>query len=131
MKTTNLSACIITDKIDESREFYTKNFNAKITFDCDWYLNMKFGKDTSSLQFMSPQQADQPTCDGSGLIYNFEVDDVDLEYEKLTKLGNQLIMPLEDHPWGDRGFAILDPNGISLYIYSTREPAEEFKQYFK
>ena len=53
------------------------------------------------------------------------------EYEKLTQLDNQLIMPLEDHPWGDRGFAILDPNGISLYIYSMQEPAQEFKQYFK
>ncbi len=41
------------------------------------------------------------------------------------------IMPLEDHPWGDRGFAIQDPNGITLYIYSDREPSEEFKQYFK
>jgi uncharacterized glyoxalase superfamily protein PhnB len=40
-------------------------------------------------------------------------------------------MPLEDHPWGDRGFAILDPNGVMLYIYSEREPADEFKQYVK
>lgn len=131
MKTNNLSACIITNKIDESREFYTKNFNAKITFDCGWYLNMEFGKNTSSLQFMSPQQPNQPTSNGSGLMYNFEVDDVDLEYEKLIKLDNQPIMPLDNHPWGDRGFAILDPNGITLYIYSMREPDEEFKQYFK
>jgi uncharacterized glyoxalase superfamily protein PhnB len=40
-------------------------------------------------------------------------------------------MPLEDHPWGDRGFAILDPNGVVLYIFSPREAAEEFKQYVK
>ncbi len=89
---------------------------------------MEFGKDTSTLQFMSPQQ---PTSDGSGLTYNLEVDDVDLEYERLMKLGNRLIMPLEDHPWGDRGFSILDPNGIGSYIYSNREPSEEFRKYFK
>ncbi len=131
MKANNLSSCIITDKIDESREFYTKNFNAKIIFDCGWYLNMEFGDTKSTLQFMSPQQPDQLTSDGSGLIYNFEVDDVDLEYEKLIKLKNQAIMPLDNHPWGDRGFAISDPNGITLYIYSIREPSQEFKQYFK
>lgn len=131
MKTNNLSSAIITTKVDESRDFYIKNFNAKITFDCGWYLNMEFGEKTSTLQFMLPQQPNQPTSDGSGLMYNFEVDDVDLEYERLTKLGNQVIMPLDNHPWGDRGFAILDPNGITLYIYSMREPAEEFKQYFK
>jgi hypothetical protein len=33
------------------------------------------------------------------------------------------LMPLEDHPWGDRGFGIQDPNGIVLYLYSEREPS--------
>ncbi|WP_415408167.1 VOC family protein [Sulfurovum sp. CS9] len=131
MKANNLSSCVVTDKVDESREFYMKNFNAKITFDCGWYINMEIGKNTSTLQFMAPQQPGQPTCDGIGLMYNFEVDDVDLEYERLTQLGNEPVMPLEDHPWGDRGFAILDPNGIMLYIYSNTEPSEDFKQYFK
>jgi uncharacterized glyoxalase superfamily protein PhnB len=131
MKANNLSSCIVTDKVDESREFYIKNFNAKITFDCGWYVNMEFGKNTSTLQFIAPQQPKQPTCNGSGLMYNFEVNDVDQEYERLTQLGNEAVMPLEDHPWGDRGFAILDPNGVMLYIYSNREPTDEFKQYFK
>jgi uncharacterized glyoxalase superfamily protein PhnB len=40
-------------------------------------------------------------------------------------------VPLEDHPWGDRGFAVQDPNGVTLYIYSDREPTAEFKQYIK
>jgi uncharacterized glyoxalase superfamily protein PhnB len=40
-------------------------------------------------------------------------------------------MPLEDHPWGDRGFAVMDPNGIQLYIYTETKPSEEFKQYYK
>jgi len=40
-------------------------------------------------------------------------------------------MPLEDHPWGDRGFPILDPNGVTLYIYSPRDPADEFKHYVR
>jgi uncharacterized glyoxalase superfamily protein PhnB len=39
-------------------------------------------------------------------------------------------MPLEDHPWGDRGFAVADPNGITLYIFSEIAPSEEFKQYY-
>ena len=130
MKAKNLSSAIVTNKVDESREFYTKNFNGKITFDCGWYLSIKFGE-TSSLQFMSPQQPEQQVCNGQGVIYNFDVDDVDLEYKKLIELGNKIIMPVEDHPWGDRGFSILDPNGIMLYIYSTREPSKEFKQFFK
>ncbi len=61
MKANNLSSCIVTDKVDESREFYIKNFDAKITFDCGWYVNMEFGKNTSTLQFMAPQQPGQST----------------------------------------------------------------------
>lgn len=131
MITNVLSPCIVTDKVDKSRDFYVKHFGAKVTFDCGWYVNLTLGNDTSALQFMAPQASGPPACHPAGLIYNFSVDDVDAEYERLTSSGLTPIMPLEDHPWGDRGFAILDPNGISLYIYSDREPSEEFKPYCK
>jgi catechol 2,3-dioxygenase-like lactoylglutathione lyase family enzyme len=29
-----LSACIATEKVEETRDFYVKHFGAKITFDC-------------------------------------------------------------------------------------------------
>ena len=80
---------------------------------------------------MSPQQPEHKLSSGAGLMYNFAVDDVDSEYKRLTDAEIPIIVPLEDHPWGDRGFAVQDPNGISLYIYSEREPSEEFKQYYK
>ena len=131
MKVNSLSAAFTTQKVEESRDFYVKYFNAKVTFDCGWYVNLEFGHKTSTLQFMSPQQPEQELSSGAGLIYNFAVENVDQEFEKLTEAGLTVVVPLEDHPWGDRGFAIQDPNGISLYIYSEREPSEEFKQYFK
>lgn len=63
-------------------------------------------------------------------MLNFKVDDVDAEHVRLTEAGLQAVMPLEDHPWGDRGFSVMDPIGNSVYIYSDREPAEEYKQYY-
>jgi len=126
-----LSACIATRKVEESRDFYVKNFGAKVTFDCGWYVNMQIGKEASELQFMAPREPGLPVCNPAGLMYNFSVDDVDAEYDRLTAAGLAPVMPLENHPWGDRGFAILDPNGITLYIYSHKEPSEEFKKYIK
>jgi uncharacterized glyoxalase superfamily protein PhnB len=79
---------------------------------------MQIGKETSALQFIAPREPGPPACNPTGLMCNFSVDDVDAEHERLTMAGLTTIMPLEDHPWGDRGFAILDPNGITLYIYS-------------
>lgn len=129
MHPSSLSPCITTTKVEESRDFYVKHFAAKIIFDCGWYVNLEFGKG-ASLQFMAPQP-NQPLCNPVGLTYNFSVANVDAEYQLLISSGLATIMPLEDHPWGDRGFAIQDPNGIALYIYSERDPSPEFKQYYK
>ena len=125
-----ISPCITTTKVEESRDFYVKFFGAKVTFDCGWYVSLQFGKQSSNLQFMAPPPG-QPICNPAGLGYNFSVADVDVEYNLLMAAGLQPVMPLEDHPWGDRGFAIQDPNGVALYIYSGREPNADFKQYYK
>ena len=129
MQTQSLSPCIITAKVAESRDFYVKHFKARVTFDCGWYVNLELGQG-ASLQFMAPRP-DQPACNPAGLTYNFRVADVDAEFRSLAASGLAAIMPLEDHPWGDRGFAAEDPNGIVLYIYSEREASDEFKPYYK
>ena len=131
MNVNALSAAFTTNDVAASRDFYVTYFDAKITFDCGWYVNLEFGNPACTLQFMSPQQPAHQLSSGAGLIYNFAVDDVDAEHARLTTAGLPVIVPLEDHPWGDRGFAVQDPNGISLYLYAEREPSEEFKAYFK
>lgn len=125
-----LSPCITTAQVEASRDFYVRHFGAKVAFDCGWYVNLEFGGKAAALQFMAPQPG-QPLCNPAGLTYNFCVADVDAEYRALMLAGLVAVMPLEDHPWGDRGFAVQDPNGIVLYIYSEREPAPEFKPYYK
>ncbi len=129
MKTNELSTCFCTNKVDACREFYKSNFSAKTVFDCGWYVNLCIGENGPSIQFMQPQ-GDMPTFGGAGVTLNFKVDDVDAEHSRLVAAGLQTAMPLEDHPWGDRGFSVIDPIGNSVYIYSDREPSDEFKQYF-
>lgn len=131
MNANTLSPAFTTNIVEESRDFYIRYFNAKVNFDCGWYVNLEFGNPSCTIQFMSPQQPEHQLSSGAGLIYNFAVKNVDDEYKKLTEADLSVVVPLEDHPWGDRGFAVQDPNGISLYIYSLREPGEEFKKYFK
>ena len=111
-----ISTAFTTNKVEESRDFYVRHFGAKVTFDCGWYVNLQFGNETATLQFISPQQPEHQLSRGAGLIYNFSVEDVDKEYEKLIDAGFVPVIPLEDHAWGDRGFSIQDPNGISLYV---------------
>jgi catechol 2,3-dioxygenase-like lactoylglutathione lyase family enzyme len=66
-----------------------------------------------------------------GLILNFEVDDVDAEYNRLIKEEN---LPLEqdirDEDFGQRHFITSDPNGILIDIIKVIPPSEaESAQY--
>ena len=124
-----LSPAISVENPTASGDFYIKHFNAKVTFDCGWYITVVMGG--CELSFMKPQAPEQPVFDGKGLMYGFEIENVDEEHARLSKLGVTVAMPLEDHPWGDRGFGMLDPHGIVLYFYKSTEPAEEFKKYHK
>ena len=129
MKAKELSTCFCTNEIDACREFYVHFFGAEAIFDCGWYINLRFGKNGPTIQFMQPR-GNMPIFGGAGVTLNFKVDDVDAEHMRLIGAGLQTAMPLEDHPWGDRGFSIIDPIGNSVYIYSDREPSEEFRKYY-
>lgn len=130
MKTNELSTCFCTLNVDACRDFYQRYFSAKPVFDCGWYVNLCIGDDGPAIQFMQPQ-GEMPTFGGTGVMLNFKVDDVDAEYARLMEAGLETAMPLEDHPWGDRGFSVIDPIGNSVYMYSDRDPSDEFKQYYK
>ena len=131
MRAKSISIAFTTSKLAETRDFYVNYLGAKVIFDCDWYVNLKFGNKSSTLQFILPLQKENMSSSSEGLIYKFVVENVDEEYEKVTQAGLDITTPLEGHPWGDRGFTVQDPNGISLYIYSENEPSEEFKQSLK
>lgn len=130
MNTIELSTCFVTRQVDACRSFYERYFGASAVFDCGWYVNLRIGGAGPSMQFMQPKEG-MPEFGGQGVMLNFRVDDVDAEYRRIGDAGLQVVMPIEDHPWGDRGFAVADPIGNAVYIYSDREPDEEFRQYFK
>jgi catechol 2,3-dioxygenase-like lactoylglutathione lyase family enzyme len=125
MRPTTASPAIITPHVAASRDFYVRHLGARLVFDCGWFISLEFSPGLS-LQFMEPQ-ADQPACATTGLTYNFCVEDVDATYQDLRASGLMPDAPPEDHPWGDRGFSLRDPNGVTLYIYSDRDPAPEFQ----
>lgn len=129
MKTKQLSTCFCTTEVDSCREYYTKYFAAKAVFDCGWYVMLKINQDGPEICFIQPRE-NMPVFGGKGVMLNFNVGDVDAEYTRLIKAGLDIAMPPEDHPWGDRGFSVVDPIGNAVYIYSEREPSDEFKPYF-
>lgn len=130
MKIGLFSTMICTDKMQEVKDFYIKNFGAKLAFDSEWYKILEFSSPNQSLHLMA-SKPEFPAANGQGLCLNMQVDDVDAEYKRLMDNKCTIAMPIEDHDWGDRGFSILDPGGVSVYIYTPKPPSEEFAKCYK
>lgn len=113
---------IITNKLRETRQFYTENLGFKIRFENEWFLLLHTpGSTEYELGFMLPDLSIQQPIfrslfTGKGVWLTLEVDNVKDEYERITGLGIPIEVDLRDEPWGDRHFALLDPNGIGVDI---------------
>ena len=59
---------------------------------------------------------------GDGVYLTLEVEDVDALYETLKEKEVPIEIELRDEPWGDRHFAIKDPNGIGIDIVKYTQP---------
>jgi len=117
--TMKLNAGIITDKIAETKKFYTEVLGFGVSFENEFYLLMHTPSKSSEISFLLPnhpsqQQLFQKPFKGEGMYLTIEVDDVDSLYQSLKKKGIEIKIELRDEPWGDRHFAIQDPNGIGI-----------------
>ena len=129
MQVKDLSVGLHTNRVEECRDFYVKYFGAKVTFDCGWYVSVKFeGRGKSwFLSFMQPQTRSTPLFAG-GLSVYLEVatpDEVNAEYERLANEGLNVTSP-EDHDWGDRAFTISNPIGTTIYVFASMPMAEKY-----
>lgn len=132
MKINQVSFGFATNKIQETKEFYEKYLGAKTIFEKKGYINLRLGDGSTVLGIETPQDPDGTPSDTTGWGFGITIDDVDQAYDEITDKKLPIEMPLVDHPWGERGFGIKDPNGLTIYIYEiTGEPAEEYKKYVK
>lgn len=124
-----LNAGIITDKLAETKAFYQTVLNFGVTFENDFYVLLHTPNQQAELSFLQPNHPSQRSIfqkpfAGEGVYLTIEVDDVDAEYAHLKSLNIPIEIEIRDEPWGDRHFAIVDPNGIGIDIV-TYAAAEE------
>lgn len=122
-----LNAGILTAKLAESKTFYTGILGFGVTFENEFYLLLHTPGHTAELSFLLPghpsqQPLFQPAFTGKGVYLTLEVENVDEWYEKIQKKGVKIEIEIREEPWGDRHFAIQDPNGVGIDIV-TYAPA--------
>jgi len=122
-----LNAGILTTKLAESKAFYTNYLGFGVTFENEFYLLMHTPNQEAEISFLLPNHpSQQPFFHkpflGQGMYLTIEVDDVDSLYTELKKKNVPIKIDIRDEPWGDRHFAIEDPNGIGIDIVKYSPP---------
>ena len=66
----------------------------------------------------------------SGMLLNFEVEDVDALYQNLKSLDLPMLLELRDEPFGQRHFITRDPSGVLIDVIKPIPPSEEYLAQF-
>ncbi len=124
-----LNAGVITEKLAETKEFYTSILGFEVTFENEFYILMHTPNKEAELGFLLPNHPSQQPLfhqkfEGKGMYLTIEVEDVDALYEKIKATGVEIKIPMRDEPWGDRHFAIQDPNGIAIDLVTYTAPED-------
>lgn len=122
-----LNAGIITEKLTETKKFYTEVLDFGVSFENEFYLLLHTPNQKSEISFLLPNHPSQKPIFqseflGKGVYLTIEVDDVDQVYKKLKNKGIKMEVEIRDEEWGDRHFAIKDPNGIGIDIVTYTIP---------
>jgi catechol 2,3-dioxygenase-like lactoylglutathione lyase family enzyme len=137
MITNSFYPVILTDKVALSSTFYSTHFRFETVYEADWYVSLRLTNNGKTSYELALLDASHPTIPSvyqkrvQGLILNFEVDDVDSEYNRLI-LDEKLPLQLDirDEVFGQRHFITSDPNGVLLDIIQIIPPSEtESAQY--
>jgi catechol 2,3-dioxygenase-like lactoylglutathione lyase family enzyme len=108
---------ITSERIDESRKFYTEFLGFSLAMDMGWILTFASPSNpTAQVTLLRAPSSAAPNPNMS-----IEVEDVDEVHAKAVALGLQIVYPLTDEPWGVRRFFVTDPNGVVINIVSHRK----------
>jgi catechol 2,3-dioxygenase-like lactoylglutathione lyase family enzyme len=130
MKTDSYYPVIACDNVAETAAFYCEHFGFTAMFESDWYVHLQSASDTAvNLAILDcthetiPEGYRKPV---QGLLINFEIDDVDAEYERLKDAGLEILLPIRSEDFGQRHFITRDPAGVMLDVIKVIPPSAEF-----
>jgi uncharacterized glyoxalase superfamily protein PhnB len=122
---------IVTERLVECREFYTRWFGFTTGFASSWFLWLSNTSGApASLAFMHPEHPSAPPgpepFNGLGICLEFQVADAGAEYARFVAEGAAVRYPLRDEPFGQRRFGLYDPAGVWIDVVEQIEPVAGF-----
>ena len=108
---------IRSDRMEESRDFYTGLLGFSVAMDMGWIVTLASpSNETAQISLFR--------TDASSAVHpdlTVEVGDVDAVHAEAVRRRLQIVHPLTDESWGVRRFFVVDPNGLVLNVMSHRE----------
>lgn len=118
-------ACVITEDVAGMRDFYTRVLAMEPTRAHDDYVEFDTSRGALSLYAREKLEPHAPGATSArsnrSVMLEFEVDDVDAEYQRLRALPIVWVKPPGTQPWGNRSIYFRDPDGNLVNLY-TRVP---------
>ena len=114
--------CLITNDVLHLRAFYAAVFGGSATGD-EIHSGLalegiSFSFDQADTLQKNPSFHYVTAVGSNNVIFNFNVDDVDAEYQRLLALKVEMLGGPVTHPWGARSFQFKDPDGNILNFRS-------------
>lgn len=125
-----------TERIDESRDFYCRHFGFEPTFEADWYVSLRQpaspNNELALVDCRHPTVPDGFRRPAQGLLLNFEVDDVDAEYQRLVVDARlPVLLELRSEEFGQRHFITVDPNGVLIDVITVIPPGAAYADQYR
>jgi predicted enzyme related to lactoylglutathione lyase len=112
---------IVTDDVEGLAAFYARLLGASVALN-EYYVEVPAGAVTVgfSKRRFTEYREDCPAGPGrcDEVILDFEVGDVDAEYERIAGLGAVVVTPPTTQPWGSRSMIFRDPGGNLVNVFS-------------
>lgn len=108
---------ITSERMDESRKFYTEFLGFEVAMDMGWIVTLASPSNpTAQITLLR-----EPASAAPNPNISIEVADVDRVHAQAIAQGLPIVYPLTDEPWGVRRFFVTDPNGVVINVVSHRQ----------
>ena len=114
--------CLVSGDVRRLRDFYRVALRLEPVYESAEYVEFAAGAATLAIFGQDAQERLSPgsTIPGANrsVVLEFEVADVDAEYERLEPLVAKWVKPPTTQPWGNRSIHFRDPDGNLVDFYS-------------
>lgn len=126
---TSFYPVLMTGDVAATAEFYRTHLQFETVFEADWYVSLRRDPhfELAILDRNHETIPAQVRAIAGGILLNFEVSDVDAEYQRLVIDGGIApLLEIKSEDFGQRHFIIAAPDGVAIDIITPIEPSAEF-----